>query len=216
METLVILMYVFDYLYLIQCFFFPLYEWLSSYIDNVGSVNLSGNVLPNIYLFKVNNRNTRRRCEICSALTIKTPEQHQWILMNQWININESLLLALNKGWEIFNRNKGKSGQEWERGAGRGLKWGDWKFLKSLYIVVLFGWMGDYATFDVLFYLIVKMELHMPSLGTLVPEGPWCVFYSTRRQVYWGLAHIVVFDLLIFFNITHRQTLKHTAYSGGQ
>ena len=27
----------------------------------------------NIYLFKVNNRNTRKRCEICSNLTIKTP-----------------------------------------------------------------------------------------------------------------------------------------------
>ena len=27
----------------------------------------------NIYLFKFNNRNTRKRCEICSKLTIKTP-----------------------------------------------------------------------------------------------------------------------------------------------
>ena len=27
-----------------------------------------------IYLFKVNNRNTRARCEIYSKLTIKTPE----------------------------------------------------------------------------------------------------------------------------------------------
>ena len=25
------------------------------------------------YMFKVNNRNTRTRCEICSELTIKTP-----------------------------------------------------------------------------------------------------------------------------------------------
>ena len=31
----------------------------------------------NIYLFKVNNRNTRKRCEIWSKLTIKTPERHQ-------------------------------------------------------------------------------------------------------------------------------------------
>ena len=31
-----------------------------------------------IYLLKVNNRNTRTRCEICSKLTTKTPEQHQW------------------------------------------------------------------------------------------------------------------------------------------
>ena len=28
-----------------------------------------------IYLFKVNNGNTRRMCEICSKLTIKTPER---------------------------------------------------------------------------------------------------------------------------------------------
>ena len=29
------------------------------------------------YMFKVNNRNTRTRCEICSKLTIKTSEQNQ-------------------------------------------------------------------------------------------------------------------------------------------
>ena len=28
----------------------------------------------NIYLFKFNNRNTRKRCGICSELIIKTPE----------------------------------------------------------------------------------------------------------------------------------------------
>ena len=28
-------------------------------------------------MFKVNNRNTKTRCEICSKLTIKTPEQRQ-------------------------------------------------------------------------------------------------------------------------------------------
>ena len=29
-------------------------------------------------MFKDNNRNTRRKCEICPKLTIKTPERHQW------------------------------------------------------------------------------------------------------------------------------------------
>ena len=28
----------------------------------------------NIYLFKVNNRNTRKRCKVCSKLTTITPE----------------------------------------------------------------------------------------------------------------------------------------------
>ena len=27
------------------------------------------------YMFNVNNRNTRTRCEICSKLTIKTPDR---------------------------------------------------------------------------------------------------------------------------------------------
>ena len=31
----------------------------------------------NIYLLKVNNGNTIRICEICSKLTIKTPERHK-------------------------------------------------------------------------------------------------------------------------------------------
>ena len=30
------------------------------------------------YMFKVYNRNTRIRCEICSKLTIKTPERRYW------------------------------------------------------------------------------------------------------------------------------------------
>ena len=34
--------------------------------------------LANIYLFKRNNRNTRKKCEICSKLTIKTSKRRQW------------------------------------------------------------------------------------------------------------------------------------------
>ena len=28
-----------------------------------------------MYLFKINNRNTREKCEICSTLTTKTPDR---------------------------------------------------------------------------------------------------------------------------------------------
>ena len=35
-------------------------------------------VLAGNYMFQVNNRNIRTRCEICSKLTIKTPERPQW------------------------------------------------------------------------------------------------------------------------------------------
>ena len=34
-------------------------------------------LLAVIYLLKVNNRKTRASCEICSELTIKTPERRQ-------------------------------------------------------------------------------------------------------------------------------------------
>ena len=37
----------------------------------------NGHYPAGIYLLKVNNRNTRTRCEICSKLTIKTPEKVQ-------------------------------------------------------------------------------------------------------------------------------------------
>ena len=32
----------------------------------------------NIQLFKVGNRNTRQKCEICLNSTIETPEQRHW------------------------------------------------------------------------------------------------------------------------------------------
>ena len=34
-----------------------------------------GNHPANIYLFKVKNGSTRKNCEICSKLTVKTPER---------------------------------------------------------------------------------------------------------------------------------------------
>ena len=40
------------------------------------SITLINNYPPNIYLFKVNNRNSSKRSEICSKLTMKTPERH--------------------------------------------------------------------------------------------------------------------------------------------
>ena len=45
------------------------------------------------YMFKVNNRNLRTRCEICSKITIKTPEQGVVLV---------SLLLTLNMFHTLF------------------------------------------------------------------------------------------------------------------
>ena len=40
------------------------------------------------YLFKVNDRNTRTRSEICSKLTIKTPERRRIVLVSLFLTLN--------------------------------------------------------------------------------------------------------------------------------
>ena len=65
-----------------------------------------GYIAPvSIYLFKVNNTNTKTRCKICSNLTIKTPERRQWrrsgIFIVNFEHISQLvlvfLLLTLNR-----------------------------------------------------------------------------------------------------------------------
>ena len=49
------------------------------------SVSLEKDYPVGIYIFKVNNRNTRTRCRICSKLTIKAPERRYWHkITNPW------------------------------------------------------------------------------------------------------------------------------------
>ena len=48
------------------------------------------------YMIKVNNKNTRARCEICLTLTIKTPERCQYeIIKNKvtWLEYTHALIL---------------------------------------------------------------------------------------------------------------------------
>ena len=54
------------------------------------------NIRSGIYMFKVNNRNTRTRCEICLKLTIKTPERRPPGI------VLVSLLLALHIFHTLF------------------------------------------------------------------------------------------------------------------
>ena len=52
----------------------------------------------------------------------------------------------------------------------------------------------------------------MLSLGTLVPEAPWCVFYATSCQVYRGLTHTAYSGdtLLVTGTVTWYQTHTQT------
>ena len=48
-----------------------------------------------IYLLKVNNGNTRARCEICSQLTIKTPECRSGVFTVKFEHISHLVLVFL-------------------------------------------------------------------------------------------------------------------------
>ena len=70
----------------------------------ISKKNSEEHVPANIYLFKVNQRNTRKRCDICSKLTIKKPERCQWPRSGVFIvnfqciaNLVMSLLSTLSK-----------------------------------------------------------------------------------------------------------------------
>ena len=52
-----------------------------TYIPNL--INWEAVNPVNIYLFKVNNKNIRKRFEICSKLTIKKPERSQLLVQSQ-------------------------------------------------------------------------------------------------------------------------------------
>ena len=54
-----------------------LFGFLSCYWEEEAYI-LINNYSAGIYLIKVNNRNTRIKCEICSRLTIKIPEWRPW------------------------------------------------------------------------------------------------------------------------------------------
>ena len=57
---------------------------------------LTNSIPADNYMFKVNNRNTRTRCEICSKLTIKTPEGRHWRRSGVFsVNFEHILHLAL-------------------------------------------------------------------------------------------------------------------------
>ena len=61
-------------------------------------------------MFKVNNRNTGTKCEICSKLTIKIPDQRHWRRSGVFVVNFERILLCssvsivnfeqVNAGWD--------------------------------------------------------------------------------------------------------------------
>ena len=56
-----------------------------------------------------------------------------------------------------------------------------------------------------------NMDLQMLGLDTIVPEGPWCVFYATRVK-FTEVWHMLFFFLLVLWFCYH--THKHIPHSG--
>ena len=76
-------------------------NWAEKLLALTSVVILKSAMIPaGIYIFKVKNRNTRTRCEVCSKLTLKTPERRQW--RNSGIFIANFELV--NTGWDGVNR----------------------------------------------------------------------------------------------------------------
>ena len=74
---------------------------LSGFFDNFDTK------LPaNNYLFRVNNRNTRKKREICSKLAITTSEQHQCrhfgVLLLSLSSVSIVEFEQVNGSWAIF------------------------------------------------------------------------------------------------------------------
>ena len=92
------------------CEFWPQSKYAKRYhvqtsLCNTSKNRLEGLTLANIYQFKVNKRNTRKRFEVCLKLTIKTPARWHWCCFGAFIVNFEHishlfimfLLLTLNK-----------------------------------------------------------------------------------------------------------------------
>ena len=56
----------------------PFSEWFEGKNTSLFNFYKKEIVPASSYMFKVKNRNTRTRCEICSKLTIKIPERRHW------------------------------------------------------------------------------------------------------------------------------------------
>ena len=70
------------------------------------NAHIFDNTFPvNIYLFKVNNRNTSKTCEICSKLTIKAPFSCVFIVNFEQVNVNWVFTVSISRSEYYFHIN---------------------------------------------------------------------------------------------------------------
>ena len=79
-----------------------------------------------------------------------------------------------------------------------------------------FGWMVSRATFDVLFYLVndIILWIYTSSLGTLVPERPWCVLCNKASSLLGFDTYGFLLVLWVEFTHINTHTNMHTKTQG--
>ena len=86
---------------------FTKFIWNVGWYDNVKWCLNWIHYRSNIYLFQVNNRNTSKKCKICSKLTLKTPERRHLFLLFPLLTSNRSMLdgvitFTIVLGWFLW------------------------------------------------------------------------------------------------------------------
>ena len=81
-----------------------------------------------------------------------------------------------------------------------------------LRLTCFFGWMGDHATFDVLFYLMIIWIYTCQALAPLTRRTLMCVLCNKASSLL--RPGTCGFLLVLWFDITHTQTQTHTVHSG--
>ena len=78
---------------------------LTFLIPSIQTFLMPRGIPANIYLFKFSNRDTRKKCEVCSKLTIKTPERrHGRRFGVSVVNFEHISRLMLNLSSYLFAR----------------------------------------------------------------------------------------------------------------
>ena len=78
---------------------------LTFLIPSIQTFLMPRGIPANIYLFKFSNRDTRKKCEVCSKLTIKTPERrHGRRFGVSVVNFEHISRLMLNLSRYLFAR----------------------------------------------------------------------------------------------------------------
>ena len=83
--------------------------------------------------------------------------------------------------------------------------------------VVLFLWLDGWSRYITCTILLNDiMDLQMPSVGTLVPEGPWCVLCNkTSSLPSWHIMWLFA-GTVIWYHTPHTKTHKDTQHTQGQ